>query len=278
MAGFYIYEHIRADTNKTFYVGKGSGNRVKSKQGRNAYWQRTVNKAGGYNTRIILRTMDEELAYLAEAERIDQCRKLGARLVNLTDGGEGMTGHKHTEEARRKISEKQRGQIRPNVSAALKGVPKSESHKKNLSLSRIGKKASAEARGKMSNTRKGRPSPMEGKKHSEETKKKIAKAMTCERNPFYGKSHSAEAMDKILAANIGRKESSETRKKKSLARQGAKNPRFGVCITEEQKAKQKEALRKTLEAKPRYQCSYCKGLFLSHVLDRWHMDKCKENK
>jgi hypothetical protein len=39
---FYVYEHIRPDTNKVFYVGKGSGYRSGITQHRNNYWKNIV--------------------------------------------------------------------------------------------------------------------------------------------------------------------------------------------------------------------------------------------
>ena len=49
-AGFYVYEHLRADTGEVFYVGKGSGHRARCRQGRNPYWRAVANKHG-YVTR-----------------------------------------------------------------------------------------------------------------------------------------------------------------------------------------------------------------------------------
>jgi hypothetical protein len=108
---FYIYEHIRLDTNQVFYVGKGSGYRAKTTQRRNPYWQRIVAKAGGFNVRKIVENIDEELAFLIEQERIDQLKRLGVKLTNLTGGGEGTSNP--SEETRRKMSECRKGEKNP---------------------------------------------------------------------------------------------------------------------------------------------------------------------
>ena len=93
---FYVYEHIRLDTNIVFYVGKGCGGRVRSKDKRNKHWHSIVNKAG-YEGRLIAEFNDEELVFLVEQERIDQLRRLGINLANKTDGGCGGTkGYRHT--------------------------------------------------------------------------------------------------------------------------------------------------------------------------------------
>ena len=39
---YYIYQHLKADTNEIFYVGKGKCNRMNGLQGRNNYWKNTV--------------------------------------------------------------------------------------------------------------------------------------------------------------------------------------------------------------------------------------------
>lgn len=102
VSNFYVYEHIRPDTNQVFYVGKGSGYRAGITQHRNQYWQNIVSKAGGFNVRKIVQNVDEELAFLAEEERIDQLKRLGYKLANLTSGGEGVANP--SEETRKKLS------------------------------------------------------------------------------------------------------------------------------------------------------------------------------
>lgn len=106
---FCVYEHIRPDTNKVFYVGKGSSTRAKSKHRRNQHWNNIVSKAGGFSVNILIDNVDEEFAFFAETERIDQLKTLGYRLANKTKGGEGPSGYRHTDEAKKKISDSQRG-------------------------------------------------------------------------------------------------------------------------------------------------------------------------
>ena len=92
---FYVYEHIRNDTNAIFYVGKGKGNRAYTKRDRNEHWHNIVNKVG-FTARFVAQGLDEELAYLCEEERIDQLEKLGIKLANICPGGKGVgSGEKH---------------------------------------------------------------------------------------------------------------------------------------------------------------------------------------
>jgi hypothetical protein len=108
---FYVYEHIRLDTNTVFYVGKGCGSRLRSKDKRNKHWHGVVNKAG-YEGRVIFQSHDEEFVFLAEQERIDQLRRLGFNLANKTDGGGGgIKGYHHTDESKRKISQNLKGKL-----------------------------------------------------------------------------------------------------------------------------------------------------------------------
>lgn len=92
---FYVYEHIRNDTNAIFYVGKGKGVRAYTKRNRNQHWHNIVNKVG-FTVRFVVKDLDEELAYLCEEERIDQLTRLGVKLANICPGGRGVgSGEKH---------------------------------------------------------------------------------------------------------------------------------------------------------------------------------------
>jgi hypothetical protein len=154
---FYVYEHIRPDTGAIFYVGKGKEDRFKLRFSRNKYWQNVVNKAGGFEARKIVENIDEELALLVEVERIDQLRRLGVNLTNLTAGGEGCSNP--TEEVRRKI-----------------GVRHSqESYDRALAKRRL-LKVSEETRKKQSLARTGHKNVMYGKTHSESAREKIRAA------------------------------------------------------------------------------------------------------
>jgi len=108
---FYVYQHIRPDTNAVFYVGKGSGERVKSKSHRNKYWKNIVSKVG-YEQRIAFESEDEDLVFFIEQEMIANLRAKGFKLANQTDGGKGgIKGYSHTEESRKKISEGMKGKL-----------------------------------------------------------------------------------------------------------------------------------------------------------------------
>jgi hypothetical protein len=183
--GFYTYEHIRNDTGVVFYVGKGRGRRIDARYDRNIHWKRIVAKAGGFSTRFVVNSVDEELAFLVEMERIDQLRRTDVVLCNMTNGGEGSSGFFPNEETRRKLSEKRSGSLNP-----LFGKPRSESTKEKIRLAKIGKTLSEESKAKISAAIKGRKESLEtrikksialsgrvGSKLSDETKLKISKAL-----------------------------------------------------------------------------------------------------
>lgn len=103
MRKFYVYRHIRKDTNTPFYVGKGTRNRAfeKCKSKRGEYWHNIVKKAG-YEVEIIMDDLSEEEAFEKEIEFIDMYRGLGYCEANFTDGGEGLSNP--TQEVRNKIA------------------------------------------------------------------------------------------------------------------------------------------------------------------------------
>jgi len=134
---FYVYEHIRNDTNAIFYVGKGKKERAYRVNNRNEYWKNIVNKTG-YTVRFVVKDVDEELAYLCEEERIDQLKRLGIKLANINAGGAGVgSGDKHPMWGK---PHPQRGVKRPHVGMRGKdnpmyGKPSAMRGKKNIGAS-----------------------------------------------------------------------------------------------------------------------------------------------
>lgn len=267
---FYVYEHVRRDTGAVFYVGKGSGDRLRVTQHRNRYWLAVARKAG-WDARVVFETNDEELAFLVEQELIDKHRRLWALLTNMTDGGEGMVGFKFQEEVVERRAQAQRGQKRPSVSQKLKGRPKSAEHRRNLAESMKGRTASAETRARMSKLRKGKPTWSKGKKLSNEHRAAISRGIVGERNPFYGRTHNSETKRRLSEANLGFKHSQETKRLMSETRRGEANPRYGVSIPEDQKARQIASLK----ARPLLTCPHCGKRTNEGNAQRWHFDRCR---
>jgi hypothetical protein len=168
---FYIYLHSRLDDGIPFYVGKGRSKRAYSKGGRSDFWNSVVTKHG-LLVEIIANNLTENEAFLHERRLISFYGRLqNGPLINLTDGGEGVSGHNEgnqnwrfrveTEETRRKKSESHKGKKRPKHSKFMKGNnwPRTgrgfgyihlESTKQKLRDANLGKKQTAETRAKMS--------------------------------------------------------------------------------------------------------------------------------
>lgn len=111
---FYIYRHIRLDSNTPFYVGKGKDRRAYSKQGRNSYWKNIV-KSVGYRVEIIARNLTEDQSFVEEMKIIKLYKSLGFCESNFAIGSinGGPTGVKRSAETRKKMAESKMGEGNP---------------------------------------------------------------------------------------------------------------------------------------------------------------------
>lgn len=91
---YYVYEHREADTGRTFYVGKGCGKRSGNAFHRSLWWKRIVKKHGFTVHRIYENITEVESIilekYIIEAYGMEN-------LCNMTKGGDGLSGYKHTD-------------------------------------------------------------------------------------------------------------------------------------------------------------------------------------
>lgn len=93
---YYVYCHINRKTNKPFYYGKGSGNRTTFKWGRPQIWIDAAKD--GYDAVILFSGLTESEAYEKEKSVIKAAKLAGEPIINITDGGRGISGYKHTKE------------------------------------------------------------------------------------------------------------------------------------------------------------------------------------
>jgi DNA invertase Pin-like site-specific DNA recombinase len=142
------YAHYKPD-GSMFYIGKGSIRRAYSKAGRNVVWNRTVEKHGGFKVEILGRWSTEQEAFDHEIFLIDTIKKMGTPLVNISDGGRGSTGFRHTDEHRAfkaKMMLERNPMSRPEIRAkqreALLVAMNRPDIKRHQRLARIGKKLS----------------------------------------------------------------------------------------------------------------------------------------
>lgn len=138
--------------------------------------------------------LDKEIELIKSIKRIEN----GGTLTNLTDGGEGVSGLKMSDETKEKMSKSHLGK-------------------------KIGK-LSNETKMKISISRIGSISPMLNKKHSDESKAKMsekAKLRVGEKNSMYGKKHSEESKEKMS--------------NNTIRKYGKDNPSYGRIVLESQK-------------------------------------------
>lgn len=203
---YYLYRHIRLDTDEVFYIGIGTKinkefyyncksefGRAYNKHNRNKYWTNITNKTE-YDVEILLESDNYEFIKNKEIEFIEIYGRKDLRkgtLVNLTIGGDGVTGLIFSEEHRQKLSENSKGR-----KIWCEGKKFTEEHINNLRISHLGignknkgKKyddiygidKSNNIKEKQSIIRKGKYknelNNFYGKKHSEETKVKMGTAV-----------------------------------------------------------------------------------------------------
>lgn len=139
-----------------------------SRVANNMYFHNSIRKYGidGFDWEVLEDGLldeelrDKEIFYIKKYDTFNNG-------YNLTLGGEGCHGYKHTEEM-----------------------------KKYLSGLKVGIKASPETRRKMSVSHMGRPPTTKGMKFSDETRKKMSEA-------HRGRWHTEETKEKIRRANLG---------------------------------------------------------------------------
>ena len=179
----YIYLTTNLINNKK-YVGSHTAEKFTDKyKGSGSILKKAVNKYGEENFKVELVEECFDAIDLVEKEEY-WIKKLNAveseEFYNLSYSGykRGVTGYKHTEEAKRKISEATKGENNPNYG-------KSFFSDQNPFY---GKKHTLETREKMSRNhanfsgennpnygKRGELSPLFGRHHSEETKQNFVK-------------------------------------------------------------------------------------------------------
>ncbi len=176
---FYVYRHLRADTGEIFYVGKGMGRRAFDKYHRSKYWK-NIEAKHGVLVEFVKEGITESESIQLEIQTIEEYRRAGIKLINMTDGGDGTTGYSHTEEHRKKMSELQAGENNPRFGkpGTRKGVKATQEQIERMRQSHLGKELPEEQRRKIREStklaRQGIKTPgMTGRTHSPETKEKM---------------------------------------------------------------------------------------------------------
>lgn len=146
-------------------------------------------------------------------------------------------------------------EIRSKISQYHKGKPKSEEHRRKISIANKGKKneyaKTDEYRKKMSILKSGSGNAMFGKKHSQETLEKIS---------LKAKGRSAH--------NKGKPMSEEQKRKQSEIMSGR-------TITDDHKAKISATLKSKGLKRDKKDCPYCQKNVPVNILARYHGERCK---
>ena len=204
-------------------------------KGSNKHLNNILQKAGGGLPRVKVRErLTEAEAFAVECALIAAIgRSPQGPLANLTDGGEGTSGHKFkaTAETRARMSAAQKRrkrkplsrETRLKISLALSGKTLSDAHKEKLRKLRL------------------------GWKHPDTVRAKMAKAARGKKRPKF----SAEWCRKISESNKGVKRSKQTRQRMSKAQKGRKksaNARAAMSVSAKKAAQRPERRQQILRA------------------------------
>jgi len=169
--------------------------------GRNKHHRNVTSKYGQGNILVYVFPCDSEAqAFADEIQQIAQLRRDGYVLANISDGGEGPSGMRHSAESkvkmslalsRRVITDATREKLRIASTGnthgrACRGMIRSEQQRIAMANRRRGKVASVETRAKMSaahqnmsiETRAKISAAGMGRKHSDSTKEKMSRSAT----------------------------------------------------------------------------------------------------
>ena len=187
MCTAYVYTLTDPRNGTPFYVGKGHGKRCEFHLDEAKYYTdrkskklNKIRKLMSFGLKPIITKVEENVS---DADAIDfeclliaEMRNIGIPLTNMTDGGDGAKGYKHTEEHKQMMRKLFVGRVFTEEHRQAMCKPKSEQGRKNIAEARYATnyRPSEETKNKTSETLKGRPSPMKGRTQSVESCAKMS--------------------------------------------------------------------------------------------------------
>lgn len=208
---FYVYAHYRKSDGVIFYVGKGNGIRHRTASGRNRFWHKVANKHG-WTSKILTQHMPEPCALSFEMALIASRREA---LVNITLGGEGVTGLRHSEQSKRKMSANKK----PGFEGFWKGKAMPFCMKYKFRLAKLGKRQSPEHAQKSRVAKLGKPQP---KSACEATRRIKSRPILASSGEWFA---SATEAARVLSSRLGVNCSQGNI---SMAANGRRNEAYGL--------------------------------------------------
>jgi hypothetical protein len=189
MNSSYVYLLVDPRNKLPFYVGKGMGERCHFHVQEARYYVKRKSLKLNKIRKILSLGMAPEIVKVEEnvSDRqaielecllIAEMRDLGIPLTNMTDGGDGAKGYKHTEEHKQMMRERFVGRVFTDEHLQRMRKPKSVEGRAAIAAARIttNYRPSEETKRKTSQALLGRPSPMMGRVHSEDARAKMSAA------------------------------------------------------------------------------------------------------
>ena len=198
---FYVYVYLDKDY-VPYYVGKGTGVRAWTKHSK----QRLIS-AKPPNIRIVQDNLNESCAYTLEKICIAKYgRKVdnSGTLENLTKGGSGFSGYKHTPEHRAKISAANAKKI--SVEGVIYSGNREVSKVYGIIPAAVGNRARSKSYGSRNWWYVADGYIVREKlTRSEEAKKKFSASKMGNKNPSYGKKYTDEERLKLSRSHKNRR-------------------------------------------------------------------------
>ena len=143
LAESYVYVLVDPRTSLPFYVGKGKDDRCNFHTIEAKYYTKRkspklnkIRKLTKLGLSPIVCKVEENVsdkqAIEFEMFLIAEMRSFGIQLTNMTDGGDGALGYKHTEEHKKYISSIHKGRVFSEDTKQKMRKPKSEEGRKNI--------------------------------------------------------------------------------------------------------------------------------------------------
>jgi hypothetical protein len=178
MNRFYVYGWYLSD-GTCFYVGKGTGDRYRERSRRNEYWINIVTQEEREGRSVSVKKLHEGLSEQDALSIEENLIKQWAPKANLTLGGQGPTGYRHTVEALQKTGSAQKAlwqepEYRAHMVEVHTGHTHTEETKAKIGAAHKGQKRPEGTGEKIALTKRGKP-------RSEETKAKIRATLLSKR-------------------------------------------------------------------------------------------------